>query len=284
MQPLIDADVLVYEIGFGCEWGWKKEHPDEIVPWHMVQETLDLRIQQICQAVGATMPPMLFLTGKGNFREVIAKRKGYKANRAEKKKPYHAQNIIVYLKGEYGARTINGMEADDAICIEATKRPDETVVCTRDKDLRQCPGWHYGWECGKQGEFHLQKVDEHGWLRLTYSKAKQPVAKLEGAGNMFLYAQMLMGDSVDNIPGLPKVGPKKAHEMLHRASDELELYDIVHREYSRVYGDRADAELLEQAKLVYMLREVKDGAPVWWTPPHSPLRRPAGSLVRGDEA
>ena len=44
MQPLLDADVLLYEIGFAAETGWKGESNP---PFDYVSELLDNRIGNI---------------------------------------------------------------------------------------------------------------------------------------------------------------------------------------------------------------------------------------------
>lgn len=78
MQPLIDSDILLYEIGFAAQ---KKTETGTILkPVEEVNEMMDMRIEEICAAVYATEPPMLFMTGKGNFRYEVAKSRDYKGN------------------------------------------------------------------------------------------------------------------------------------------------------------------------------------------------------------
>lgn len=261
MTPLIDGDILVYEVGSVAEYGW-----DEIPPFTVAESFLISRIDGICSAVGATEPPIIYLTGKDNFRNDIAKRKPYKGNRKDVVKPYHYRNIIVYLKSVYGAIVVEGMEADDAMCIEQTKRLEakDTIICTRDKDLRQCPGWHYGWESGKQGEFYPRWVDELGELE------KNEKGKVVGTGLKFFYTQILTGDTVDNIPGCPKIGPVKAYNALADLNTEAELYQTVLDFYLDAYDDEtAEAEMYEQAQLVWMVRELDpDGNPIMWRKPN----------------
>ena len=107
MIPLIDADILLYEIGFGCVTGWKAikewkegDAPLDPPPWDYVAELVDNRIADICGKVMATKPPKLYLTGKGNFREAIAKKAKYKGNRIAEK-PFHYENIKAYLINKY---------------------------------------------------------------------------------------------------------------------------------------------------------------------------------------
>lgn len=261
MTPLIDGDILRYEAGSIAEYGL-----DEVPNFIVAEEFLNRRIDEICAAVGATQPPVIYLTGKGNFREDIAKAKVYKGNRKDVKKPYHFRNLTVYLKAVYGAIVVDGMEADDALCIHQTLHLEQrdTVICTRDKDLRQCPGWHYGWESGKQPEFRLRWVEGIGDIELSANKKS-----VKGWGDKFFYAQLLIGDTVDNIPGCPKVGPVKAYKLLSDAQTIEEMYRIVLDEYSNIYAENASEELREQAYLLWMVRELnEDGSPVMWREPY----------------
>lgn len=253
MIPLIDGDILPWEIGCAVEYG-EREIPD----FSFVKDCIDGRIDGICRSVGATAPPVIFLSGPDNFRNEIAKRKGYKENRKGKEKPFHFYNIRAYLIHSYGAIVSDGVEADD---LMATAQTDSTIICSRDKDLRQVPGYHFSWECGMQGEIGPFLVDELGefWTK------KLP-KELKGTGLRFFFAQCLMGDTVDNIPGLPKCGPVKTYKTLDPCKTEEELEKAVFSLYEEVYGENAKKELTEQAQLVWMVREMKDGKPVMWEP------------------
>jgi len=277
------ATSFLYEVGFGAETGWKalkgwEKGMDEIdpPPFDYVAELLDAKIALICERAGATQPPTVYISGKGNFREQIAKKKGYKENRADSVKPFHYPNIKSYLQTKYECIIVEGMEADDAICIEQTRVLKElgpvpfkctneqlskyTVICTRDKDLRQCPGWHYGWELGNQPEFGPEFVSGFGYIKLS-----KDCKKLSGVGEKFFYAQLLMGDPTDNIPGVPKLGPKKAFDMLVDTQTRVEARDAVIDAYRGFYGDSWEEEMIEQGQLLYMVRELdEEGKPVMW--------------------
>ncbi len=270
MKPLIDLDVLFYEIGFCAEYK-DEDGEDQIRTFDFVQELLDAKVEQICYAVGATEPPKFFYTGKGNFREAVAKKKGYKANRKEKKKPFHFDNIKAYMEAKYDCVEAVGMEADDLLCVEQMST-DNTVICSRDKDLKMCPGFHYSWECGAQPEWGPKFVDEFGWLEPKWvDEEGGELKKLVGTGILWFYCQLIMGDNVDNIPGLPKMGPKKVWALLHDAPDEQTLLERSVKAYKGVYGDDWYEELMEQAKLVWMVRELsEDGDPIMWEIPDVP--------------
>lgn len=276
MHPLIDGDILVYEVGFAAETAWKGENKGVDIdvnppPFDRCADLLDSRISNTCAIVGATVPPTLFLTGKENFRYDIAKRVPYKGGRG--KKPFHYKNLIAYIKGKYEFRLTEGLEADDLMSIEQTLTESilqgnplysgprvRTIICTRDKDLRQVPGMHYGWELANQPQFGPEEVSELGNVSLSANRKK-----IRGTGVLFFYSQTLTGDTVDSIPGLPGCGPVKAYEILEHAKTEEEAFRSVLTAYKVSYPETAESELLEQGRLLYMTRQLnEDGSPQLW--------------------
>jgi 5'-3' exonuclease len=150
-----------------------------------------------------------------------------------------------------------GLEADDLLAIEQSSR-DDTIICTRDKDLRMVEGMHFGWECGLQPQFGPRYVSNIGTLELVNGK------KIVGEGLLFFYSQIITGDSVDTIPGLPRGGPAMAYKSLHGLTDEQEMFDAVSSLYQGKFPETWEEELLEQARLLWMVRELKDNEPVMW--------------------
>jgi len=271
MQPLIDADIIRYEVG---STGQFVENKKKVIrSWEFVQKELDDKITEICKAVGATQAPILYLTGdaklherrskrevlepyKPNFRERVAKTKPYKGTR-KNLKPFHFNNITSHLLSEYETVVSNGLEADDIICMEQYSRLDkkDTVICTRDKDLRMCPGYHYGWGCGLQEEVPLFYSTPFGSIQLKKNK-------IVGSGFKFFCSQILTGDSVDNIPGLFKCGPKKAYTFLEDCKTAEECFEAIHLAYKTSMGEGYENYLQEQINLLWLIREWnEDGTP-----------------------
>lgn len=277
MQPLVDADILLYEIGACGQY--TDPATEELIfrEFDFVAHLLDQKIKEICAMVWATEPPILYLTnnwrihkkenrqrkreGKAeqefvpNFREKVAVKKKYKGTRAPEK-PFHYDNLIAYMRGNYNVKVAEGLEADDLICIEQYGRLEklDSIICSRDKDLRICPGMHFGWECGKQRQFGPERVDEIGYVNLVGAKTKL----IKGVGLKFFYAQMITGDSVDNIPGLPRGGPVLAHKILEGKDTREDMERAVAAAYEVRIGEGWKDYFLEQANLLWMCREWED--------------------------
>lgn len=258
MKPLIDGDILRYEIGYAAETGWRAitEDPEAIPPWDYVEEMLHQRITSICAAVGATEAPTIYLSRGKSFRDAIAVTKPYKGTRKEAK-PWHFSNLTAFLIAG-GAEVVEGIEADDAMAIEHVANP-ATIICSRDKDLRQVPGWFYSWELGKQPSFGPVEIDPVGSLKFENGK-------LTGTGLAFFYAQVLMGDPVDNVPGLEGCGPVNAYKILSYYDEPRHWLEAVCELYSNKYERNAYGfHLTEQGQLLWMVRRYNpDGSPQLW--------------------
>jgi hypothetical protein len=131
-------------------------------------------------------------------------------------------------------------------------------------------GWEkkYVWATiDARGLMHQQDCVTRGpkkgqgkYRRFTVGKKKSNVLdKLKGAGLHFFYAQLITGDTVDNYPGLPGYGPKKAFDILEGSSSEQELFDRVLGAYIEYYRkpDKAREMMLEQGRLAWM--QTKEG-------------------------
>ena len=132
--------------------------------------------------------------GKGNFRTDHFP--FYKANRPplddEMKEALNYGHG--YMCDRWGAVRADGMEADDLVSIwayEARELEIPYVIVGIDKDLKQIPGNHYNF------------------------KRKEHVFIDDDSAHLNLMLQCLIGDSVDNIPGIKGIGPKKADKLLH---------------------------------------------------------------------
>jgi hypothetical protein len=263
MKALIDGDILRYELGYAAQTAWTAitEGRETIPPWELVESMTEERLADIIDKSGAT-DYQLYLTEGDTFRYELAKTQPYKASRKAEAKPWHWTNLSAYFKGVLGAEVVTYIEADDRLAIEHVKDPD-TVICSRDKDLRQVPGWFYSWEIGRQPSFGPVEIDKVGSIELSPDRKK-----INGTGLSFFYSQVLTGDVADTIPGLPGCGPVKAFEALNECITINDMAWTVNQMYYNHYKNTDhDSEdiLLEQGRLCWMTRRLhEDGTPVLW--------------------
>lgn len=208
-------------------------------PWPIIRKLLDERIEFILNAVEAPTWQG-YLTGKDNFRETTATILPYKGHRNRGDRPFWYYGIYNYLRDVRSAIVVDNREADDQLAIHHVDDDSSTVLCSRDKDLLQVPGWHYTWPSWKQEE-----------------QTPRWISELEGL--RFFYGQMLTGDSADNIPGLYNVGPKAACvKRIQEYVTELQMFNEVKHQYELRFGNYWDMFMAENGRLLWMLRHEDD--------------------------
>lgn len=235
------------------------DDPDALPPFQYVVDILHKRLEDIKTACQTSEQPVIYFTTGPTFRFDIAKKKPYKGNRKEESKPWHYKNFTVYLKDVLNAKEVTGIEADDQLAIDHTSSTFSTILCSRDKDLRQVPGWQYSWELGRQASFGPELITKEGWLKLSPKRDK-----IVGTGLAFFYSQVLTGDATDNIGGLENCGPVKAYEILNNKTSEQQ-FESVCSAYKETYSDKWLEEITEQGKLVWLVRRLdQNGQPITW--------------------
>ena len=218
MKALIDADVLTYSIPFSLQEGYGEKailKPDAL---RFMCARLDNAIENILGDSQCT-DYECYLTGEGNFRCDVATIQPYKGGRASR--PLLYEEARTYLASEHGAIIVNGWEADDQIAMDARLLGEDCVMCSIDKDLDNCPGNHYRWPI-----FRHEAV---------VTKSKSYYISDEEATYNF-WTQMLVGDTVDKITGVPGIGKKRAEGLLSMLMDEATMCQVVYNEYFRVYN------------------------------------------------
>lgn len=131
----------------------------------------------------------------------------YKANRTEMPEDLRPQiEMVQQVMDGFGIPKLrcDGWEADDVIATltrQAVERGYDVRIVTNDKDARQLLGPHV----------RIFNVRKNTWLDESDLKADWGVRP-----DQVIDFQSLVGDSVDNVPGVPLVGPKKATALLEQ--------------------------------------------------------------------
>lgn len=268
MLALIDADLIAYEAASAADMideGYERRSFDYVV------EYVDRLIAFILENSGCDTYE-LFITGQDNFRFDIATVKPYKGNRNDKPKPFYLPAVRKLLES-YGAVVCDGMEADDMLAVRAREMNfEDCCICTRDKDLRMVPCWQYGWEVGQQPEWGPNLVDKFGELQFRFSdkilkngEKSNAIKKVWGTGLKWFYAQLIIGDSTDNIPGLEGKGGGLVHQVIEPCTSEQELFTEVCGAYQNKYGKSYPKYLLEQSRLLWMHDQLdEEGKVILW--------------------
>jgi DNA polymerase-1 len=229
---LVDADFLVYRIGFSTE--------DE--PVGIAKARLTEWLEDFIYINLKADNYLAWISGKSNFRYDIAKTVPYKGNRKDAVKPKHYDALREHLVKRHGAILTVGEEADDTVAIDSTTLLDECWIVHVDKDLDQLQGWHYN--PVKDERYYVDPFEAYKSFCL----------------------QLLTGDRTDNIPGLQGIGPKKAEKALKDAKTTDELLQASFEKYQEL-GHTLEY-LTEQARLLWLRRE--EGQ--IWNPPDNILK------------
>jgi len=222
-------------------------------PVEFCLHTIKVMVETITEGADCTHA-RLFMTGAGNYRETRAVTHPYKGTRVTEK-PSHFEAAGDYLKGKYGAEVIEGAEADDALGYEHLLDPDNTVLCSTDKDLLMIPGIHFSWSSTSE----TQKYFDYPY--------NTPFEVTPYDADKWFYLQLLMGDTVDNIKGVKGIGYKKALKMLE--DDGITPYPYIVKEWYNIVRGAYEAAglsqdfLRENADLLWIQRS-KDQL---WEPP-----------------
>lgn len=217
----VDGDIVAYRTAAVCE-----EHFEGAAD-SIIASTL----KEIATETGIS-DMRIYLSGDTNFRYDVAKTKPYKGNRATMVKPRFLNHCKDYMVEKYNAIRVHGYEADDGIASDMTI--NNAIHCGIDKDILQVAGDHYN---------YVKKE----WQHVTEEEAV-----------ITLYRQILMGDTSDNIPGLPRVGAKTAEGIIE---DHETAYDDAVAYYEEICSTKLpDVDHLEyffeQANLVTMVHTV----------------------------
>ena len=185
MKLLIDCDYIVYkccaaaetEIDFGEDVIVVTSHFSEAM------KCVERDLQKIKDVFPFYDEMILFFTSSNNFRKKILPE--YKGHR-NRKKPCGFKRVRNELTKKYKVILKDGLEADDALGIYATKYPDNIIV-SPDKDMRQIAGKLYDF--------------------------KETVEITPDEGARWHLVQTMAGDNTDGYSGVPGIGIKRAEQI-----------------------------------------------------------------------
>lgn len=251
---VIDMDSIVYVVAY--------RNKDERLSMIVRGETRKFIDEILTKTEAEAYAGFFQKEGHRNYRHDVYPE--YKANRPETPdyiidlRPIIHETFLEY-KGMTGLEVI---ESDDALSIFATtygKSDEFDITYARvDKDLACIPGRHY-----------------------NYNKKKfTTITKNEA--DFFARCQILSGDSGDNIPGVPGIGPAKAKGYIEKYVSPFKAYKAaakdkkqdtwirnLYRDYSCVhllnrmselkkYTDREEVDIFNIDTLSY-----DEDVPIW---------------------
>jgi DNA polymerase-1 len=244
---LIDADIELYRIA---------QQSETEVDWDGIitmssniehaKEVLDSTVKGLQEKCGAD-EYILCITGSNNFRKVY--HPTYKANRVSRK-PMGYALLKNYAMDNHPFKLYDDLEADDVMGILASLpvKGKEYVIHSDDKDMWTIPA------------------------KIWCDKRKKIIQNSELAADRKLYTQILTGDVTDGYKGCPKVGPKKAEEVLGPCTSTEEMREAVLKLFVKTFKDEelGKQEMINQAQQARILRhtdwDMKNKTVKLWNP------------------
>lgn len=226
MTLLIDGDWLGYKTCASCETETKWTEWCHTLTVNPV-EAKARASQQIGYWMNVTQDQdvRICLSSYPTFRHELSQE--YKANRIGKRKPMALREVYDYLAVTYNGVTIGQLEADDVMGLLATSgQVNDPIIVSPDKDMKTVPG------------------------KLLVNDKVWNISKNEADRSWM--TQALTGDRVDNVDGLPGVGPKTADKILGTTTTLREMWPVVVKAYQKKGKTFTDALLA--ARMTRILR------------------------------
>lgn len=212
---------------------------------------------------------IVHLTHKDSAKAGRSKIKGFKpyqANRAGSKRPpllHEVREAVCRpenIRSEYTVQLHRAVEADDAVMIDSYKLEENGLLWSEDKDLRHTPYPYY--------DLRLHEIIEAQgigklWIHTTPTGLEVPenergrYQSLHGIGRIFFWAQMLMGDTADDIRGVDKfegknIGWKGTYDLLEPYNN-TECESVVANLVIDAYRE-IDQNPIPEGYLLHMMR------------------------------
>lgn len=238
MLTLIDGNSLVFRAYYGVHGNLTRS---DGMPVGAVYGFFSMVLPVLAEAKENDSFVCIFDASRISFRQDIYPE--YKANRTDPPADLVAQ-IDMIRSGAHAmgmpVLCIPGVEADDVIATIATANCNNeggTRIITGDKDLMQLvSNCTFLYDGMKQKEIHEPEVLE----------------KFGVKPSQVIDVQSLMGDSVDNVPGVRGIGPKKASELIN----EFGSLDNLYANLDSVKNERIRNLLAEYRESAYISKQL----------------------------
>jgi len=164
-----------------------------------------------------------FGLSRGNFRKEIYS--DYKANRRNRKLPDYWGEVAEHVANHFELLSPTGIETDDIVARESRKI-DNTIICSIDKDYMQIPGLIYNYNKQK-----FYDVSEEYALRS-------------------LFTQMVVGDSSDNVNFCKGYGVKYADRLFKDCTTKYQFMRKTFELFKQIYKSKAREKFILCYKLL----------------------------------
>ena len=238
MLTLIDGNSLVFRAYYGVHSTLTRS---DGMPVGAVYGFFNMVLPLLANTKPNDSVICVFDASRISFRQDIYPQ--YKANRSETPADLLQQSELIRIgMHEMGVPVlcIPGVEADDVIATLATQNcnsVDSTRIITGDKDLMQLvSNCVFLYDGMKQREIREPEVLEKFNVKPT----------------QVIDIQSLMGDSSDNVPGVPGIGPKTAAELIN----EFESLDNLYANINSVKNERIRNLLINNHDQAYISKQL----------------------------
>ena len=221
-KAILDGDIIIYRAAF-----WADAEDPDLIPDKVagdIQEWLPPFVEDYKVALSCSR--------SDNFRRDFWP--NYKANRDDLYRPEFLDDVRDHILETYTCLQKPRIEADDILGIYASA--NKAISVTIDKDLKGVRGWHYN------------PTKDEDVRYISEEEAEQ-----------FFLCQWMMGDATDGIPGLWRIGPKKAEKFLAEWKEEnLDPYEEIFALYeAEKYKPKDTCEMSDYDMAIAMARCVK---------------------------
>lgn len=241
MELRVDADFYAYRCCQANEeeldWG------DDLVTiasnFKNVIKQFKSEIDALVTRFDATAVTLYFSDTKNYRKELDPEYKGKRT----KRKPVGYKKLLEWCNDNYRTIRVKNVEADDALGMDCHLSPEEFILVSPDKDLKQISCLHFNGE----EEFYVGPEE----------------------ADLFFWTQCLTGDPVDGYKGVPGIGAVGAKKILGSVKSEAgDYWAAILAAYDKAGLTEEDA--IRNARLARILRPGEYNSttqePILWTP------------------